>query len=356
MREYCRSSWPRRVHGRGGTRTAARRRHPGAARALQIEPAPAPKSSLGQPIRRGAAGTSAGAAFRAGAGGGDALIRTRSGASGRAQRDLYGSLRKPIDGAAGRISPVLFRSCAPAWSTIFTWSWSARWPTMIPNTWQRLSWPDGIGRCGAGLACVLAAAAAAGPAKRKPARRARPANLASLVNDLRQSPSPARRAAVETLPPPTQRTTPACWHAWRWVSPRTSRRTIAAAIAQLKKVQGKLPAIADYTAYYLARRAWNRTTGGRGSRDWRRRTGEVPSPLAARAWIVEARALRHAAAEAVRLLRDALRRAAAARRRPHAGRFLPGGQRPGARRRVLPARLLSVRQRATRPPARPPRC
>ena len=48
----------------------------------------------------------------------------------------------------------------------------------------------------------------------------------------------------------------------------------------------------------------------------------------------------------------ALRRTAAARRRPHAGRLLPRRQRPGSCRGILPARLLSVPHWRRRHPRR----
>ena len=158
--------------------------------------------------------------------------------------------------------------------------------------------------CGAGLACVLAAAAAAGPAKPKPARRARPANLAALVRDLRQSPSPARRAAVANFAAAHAKDNTGLLARLALGIASYEQKDYPAAIEQLKKVQGKLPALADYTAYYLGAALVESNQPEDAARALApAHSGEVTSPLAARAWILEARALAAQPAEAVRLLR-----------------------------------------------------
>jgi peptidoglycan lytic transglycosylase len=161
--------------------------------------------------------------------------------------------------------------------------------------------------CGAALAGVLIAAAAGEPArpKPKPARRARPANLAVLVRALRQSPSPARRAAVAAYAVAHAKDNSGLLARLALGVAAYEQKDYPAAIEQLKKVQGKLPAIADYTAYYLAASLVESNQPEDAPRVLApAHSGEVKSPLAARAWILEARALAAQPAEAVRVLRE----------------------------------------------------
>jgi soluble lytic murein transglycosylase len=78
-----------------------------------------------------------------------------------------------------------------------------------------------------------------------------------------------------------------------------------AAIAALRKVQ-KLPQIADYTAWYLAAaRVESNDAGGIANDLAPTHNPPWPSPLSARAWLLEARALETTqAAEGVRILRQ----------------------------------------------------
>jgi len=131
-----------------------------------------------------------------------------------------------------------------------------------------------------------------------------PATLAALVRAYRESPSPARRAAV------------AAWG----VSHPKERASVelalgvagyeqgdyASAIAALHQAQPALPLVADYTAYYLAAaRVESKDFGGIVKDLAATHGSEIPSPLSARARLLEARALLDSApAEAVRVLRE----------------------------------------------------
>jgi len=69
-------------------------------------------------------------------------------------------------------------------------------------------------------------------------------------------------------------------------------REYRAAIDVLKKVQPRLPAIADYTAYYLAAARTEAKDGDRIAQDLLPvRKMELRSPLAGKSWLVEARAV-----------------------------------------------------------------
>jgi len=149
--------------------------------------------------------------------------------------------------------------------------------------------------------------AAAAPAKKKvSARRAapKPGNLATLVRALRDTPSPARRAAVEAYAAAHSKEAALARFALGVAA--SEQRDYTSAIAALRKVQGKLPQIADYTAYYLGlARVESKDFNGAGADLLPVHSGAAPSPLAGRAWLLEARASKDtAAADAVRILRE----------------------------------------------------
>jgi peptidoglycan lytic transglycosylase len=163
------------------------------------------------------------------------------------------------------------------------------------------------------LLCVVAPAAAPGPrsaqrksAVRQPAKPTPPAgyDLISLVHAWRSAPTPDRRAAVE---------------AWAVSHPKDAisaqlalgigayeQKDFATAIARLQKLPAKLPAIADYVNYYLAAARVEAQDFASVQRDAAAvRLGEVISPLAAKSWLLEARALKTSQpADGARLLRD----------------------------------------------------
>src|SRR5579883_2722598 len=129
-------------------------------------------------------------------------------------------------------------------------------------------------------------------------------DLAGLVRAWRTAPSPARRAAVE---------------AWGSAHPKDAaavhlalgvgdyeQKDFLRAIADLQKAPERLPAIADYANYYLAAARVETSDFASVPRETAAvRSSEVPSPLASRSWLIEARALKGSqAADAIRLLRD----------------------------------------------------
>jgi soluble lytic murein transglycosylase len=131
-----------------------------------------------------------------------------------------------------------------------------------------------------------------------------PATLAALVRAYRQSPNPARRAAVVSwgVSHPQERA-PA---QLALGVAAYELRDYPAAIAALRLVQPGLPQIADYTAYYLAAaRVESRDFGGIVKLLAVVHDSAIASPLAARARLLEARALASATpADAVRLLEE----------------------------------------------------
>ena len=175
---------------------------------------------------------------------------------------------------------------------------------IIPALWFSL--------CALGL-IVWAAdlSAASAPAKkakktapRKKAAPAGPVTLASLVRAYRQTPTPARRADVvryAAAHPKEAALANLALGVAAW-----EQKDFPSAIASFQKVNGKLPQIADYAAYYSAASRVENNDGPGAVRDLQPlRATEVPSPLAARSRVVEARALKMTQpADAVRVLRD----------------------------------------------------
>ncbi|MBZ5726838.1 MAG: lytic transglycosylase domain-containing protein [Acidobacteriia bacterium] len=158
---------------------------------------------------------------------------------------------------------------------------------------------------------VSGGVSSAAPARKKAAakhaaKRAAPqaGSLASLVRAWRDTPTPARRAAVESYAAAHPKDAALARLAIGIVA--SEQKDYTTAIAALKKVQAKLPQIADYTAYYLAAaRVESRDFSGVAHGLLAAHSGASPSPLSGRAWLVEARALKETAgADAVRILRD----------------------------------------------------
>ena len=143
-----------------------------------------------------------------------------------------------------------------------------------------------------------------GAAAAKPAQPLKPADLASRVRLYRASPTPAHRAAVES---------------WAIAHPKDAavtrlalgvvayeQKDYAAAIDNLRKALPQLPKIADYAGYYLAAAGveCNQLDGVPKALE-AVRNAAAPSPLAGRAWLLEARARESSdPAGAVKLLRD----------------------------------------------------
>ena len=162
------------------------------------------------------------------------------------------------------------------------------------------------------LAAILAAAAPAPSRRAHETTRAtrpgpaKPGSLAALVRAYREAPTPARRAPIEAY---------ATAHAQE-TSGRLARLALGVAayeqkdypgaIESLKTLAAKLPAIADYPAYYLAASRVESNQFEDVIRDLAPAVRAEPlSPFAGRSWLLEARALKATdAAQAVRLLRE----------------------------------------------------
>jgi soluble lytic murein transglycosylase len=131
-------------------------------------------------------------------------------------------------------------------------------------------------------------------------------DLASLVSDWRQAPTPARQAAVESYAKAHAReVNGALAHLALGVG-LYEQQDYPGAIAALKNVTGRLPAIADYPAYYLAAaRVESQDFAGIPQELAPTHRAEMPSPLGAKSWLLAARALQNSDAPAsVRLLRE----------------------------------------------------
>ena len=143
------------------------------------------------------------------------------------------------------------------------------------------------------------------PAKHAPARPVG-SDLASLVHAYRESPSSARRAAVESYAAAHANDTTGALARLALGVAAYEQKTYPAAIAALTPVQARLPQVADYAAYYLAaaRVESNDTTVSAGDLA-PAHPAAAPSPVSGKAWLVEARALKTPdAAAAIRLLRN----------------------------------------------------
>jgi len=154
---------------------------------------------------------------------------------------------------------------------------------------------------------ALAATPAKPPAKRPAPRPASKAgDLASLVRDWRDSPTPARRALVESYAVAHAKDNSGTLARLALGVGEVEHKNYAAAVADLKMVQNKLPQIVDYTAYYLAlARVESKDFNGVNHDLLPAHSTGIRSPLTARAWLVEARALETTdAAAALRLLRE----------------------------------------------------
>ncbi len=164
--------------------------------------------------------------------------------------------------------------------------------TTIPAPWLRVLGATGL------LACVGLWGAVSAP-------RLAPADLASLVRACRDSPTPARRAAVQSYAAAHSKDTSGALAQLALGVVAYEHKDYSAAIAALRKVQ-KLPQIADYTAWYLAasRVESNDFSGIAGDLS-PVHTTPLLSPLSAKAWLLEARALQSTQpAEGARILRE----------------------------------------------------
>ena len=144
------------------------------------------------------------------------------------------------------------------------------------------------------------------PTARPAARRAKPGSLASLVKAWRDSPAPSRRAAVEAYASAHAKDSLGTLARLALGVVEYQQKDFSGAISALSKAQGKLPAIADYPAYYLAAaRMESKDLDAVADTLRPVRDAALRSPLAGKAWVLQARALQSTdARQAARLLRD----------------------------------------------------
>ena len=150
-----------------------------------------------------------------------------------------------------------------------------------------------------------AAARPSGPALRPASRRPNESELAALVRAFREAPNPARRAAIETYAAAHAKdTTGALARLGLGVALYEDKDFQSAALA-LAPAVSKLKPIADYAGYYLAAARVEMLEFGTVPKLLEAaRSADPRSPLAARSWLLEARALQSdKPAEAVRIMR-----------------------------------------------------
>ena len=131
-----------------------------------------------------------------------------------------------------------------------------------------------------------------------------PSGLAPLVRADRETPTAARRAAVEQWAASHPQDAPLARLGLGITA--YEQKDFAGAIAQLKKLRGQLPQVGDYIGYYLAAaRVEAKDFGGVAADLEPAHAAATVSPFAGRAWILEARAANDSApAQAVRVLRE----------------------------------------------------
>ncbi len=141
------------------------------------------------------------------------------------------------------------------------------------------------------VAAVLHAAATSG-------------DLKAVVRAYRASPTPAGRAAVEAYAAAHPSEDSMARFALGVVA--YEQKDYAAAVSGLEALPAKLPSIADYVGFYLAASRVELKDFGAVAQDLAAATGgETRSPLAGKAWLVEAQALQSSApGDAVKALRD----------------------------------------------------
>jgi soluble lytic murein transglycosylase len=133
-----------------------------------------------------------------------------------------------------------------------------------------------------------------------------PQTLAALVRADRESPTPARHAAVEAYAAAHSNETSGALARLALGVMAYEQQDYAAALSNLGALAGKLPKIGDYTAYYrAAARVESNDLAGVEQDLAAAHPAGTPSPFAGRAWLLAGRALKTGnPAEAVRRLRE----------------------------------------------------
>ena len=150
------------------------------------------------------------------------------------------------------------------------------------------------------------AAVPAHPQPKRPQVAAKSGDLASLVTAWRESPTPARRAAVESYAAAHVKDDNGALARLALGVGAYEQKDYATAISTLRKAQSKLAPLADYAAYYLAlSRVESKDTDGISGDLAATHATEIRSPFAGKAWLVQARSLQVTdAAASVRMLRE----------------------------------------------------
>src|SRR5712671_2172005 len=121
--------------------------------------------------------------------------------------------------------------------------------------------------------------------------------LATLLRTWREAPTPAHRVAIASYLATHPKEAPLANLAFGIAA--YEQRNFPVAISLLKPLPAQLPYVADYAAYYLAAaRVEAADYAGIAADLAPTRRNALDSPLAARSWILEARALRAAAPDA----------------------------------------------------------
>src|SRR5262245_11464280 len=116
-------------------------------------------------------------------------------------------------------------------------------------------------------------------------------SLSLLVSNYREAPSPQKRAAIEAYAAANAASSEGPLAYFALGVAALEQKDYRTAVDALKKVQGRLPKIADYAAYYLAAaRVDAKDFDGINAELEPVQAMEIRSPLAGKAWLVEARA------------------------------------------------------------------
>ena len=142
------------------------------------------------------------------------------------------------------------------------------------------------------------------PAKAPAKNAVQPLTLAAMVRAYRESPTLPHRTAIESYA--KAHPNDAALARLALGVAEYEAKDYSDAEAALRKAQPKFPAIADYTAYYLAAsRVESKDLAGIPEQLRPVYAGEIASPFAGRSWILQARAIKDdSALAAVRMLHD----------------------------------------------------
>ena len=154
----------------------------------------------------------------------------------------------------------------------------------------------------------LIAATSKAPARKSPVSTRGQDALAAIARAYRESPGPARRAALETYAKTHASETAGALARLVLGIVAFEQKDYHGAIELLRGLTTKLPRIADYAAYYQGAAEVEADDLETAVQDLLPVDRGTPSPFSGRAWILRARALKPSQpAEAVRLLREWIR-------------------------------------------------